>query len=229
VRAFTASYKSITTSLLGWEQQISRLPWAGGSSGSGWYSTLPEIKPLSQVWQTPVRHDQRTGTSQASAKSRRLENFAFQHTLRPLRTNDTRGPEPTGPSGGCVGIQLVNHDGTVHASMAAQVSLAITIDIKFSDNDVARHWTLPDARVDGFAAPVDIAWQTDVNGQKCCHFSSRPFASVPQTVRSTGKNFSNAALPGMSGVSNFSLFEPQTFRDEDAVQSVEEELHQQCE
>ena len=27
------------------------------------------------------------------------------------------------------------------------------------------------------------------------------------------------------GVSNFSLFEPQTFRDEDAVQSVEEELH----
>jgi hypothetical protein len=65
--------------------------------------------------------------------------------------------------------------------------------------DVARHWTLPDARVDGFAAPVDIAWQTDVNGHKpCCHFSSRRFASVPQTVWSTRKNFSNAALPGMS-------------------------------
>src|SRR3984957_8185973 len=29
-------YKSITTSPLGWEQQISRLPCAGGSSGSGW-------------------------------------------------------------------------------------------------------------------------------------------------------------------------------------------------
>jgi hypothetical protein len=29
-------YKSITTSPLGWEQQISRLPWAGGSSGLGW-------------------------------------------------------------------------------------------------------------------------------------------------------------------------------------------------
>src|ERR1700732_189836 len=29
-------YKSITTSPLGWEQQISRLPWAGGSSGWGW-------------------------------------------------------------------------------------------------------------------------------------------------------------------------------------------------
>src|SRR6266403_3385417 len=102
--------------------------------------------------------------------------------------------------------------------------------LSFRTMDVARHWTLPDARVDGFAAPVDIAWQTDVNGQKpFCHFSSRRFASVPQTVRSTRKNFPNAALPGMSGVSNFSLFEPQTFRDEDAVQSVEEELHQQCE
>src|SRR5271165_298909 len=65
--------------------------------------TLPEIKPLSQVWQTPVRHAQRTGTSQASANSRRLENFAFQHTLRPLRANDTCGPEPTGPVGGCGG------------------------------------------------------------------------------------------------------------------------------
>ncbi len=46
-------------------------------------------------------YDQRTGTSQASAKSRRLENFAFQHTFRPLHTSDTRGSERTGPSGGC--------------------------------------------------------------------------------------------------------------------------------
>jgi len=50
-----------------------------------------------------------------------------------------------------------------------------------------------------------------------------------QPMAAQDKNFPNAALPGPSGVSNFSLFEPQTFRDEDAVQSVEEELHQQCE
>jgi len=31
-----ARYKSITTSPLGWEQQINRLPWAGGSRGTGW-------------------------------------------------------------------------------------------------------------------------------------------------------------------------------------------------
>ncbi len=79
--------------------------------------------------------------------------------------------------------------------MAAQVSLAITIDIMLSDDEAARHWTLPDARVDGFAAPRDIAWQTDVNRHKpCCQFSSQRFANVPQTVRSAHKNFSNAAL-----------------------------------
>src|SRR4029453_14529835 len=41
------------------EQQINRFPAAGGSSGSGSYFTDPEINPHSQVWQTPVRHDQR--------------------------------------------------------------------------------------------------------------------------------------------------------------------------
>src|SRR5271157_3436817 len=98
--------------------------------------------------------------------------------------------------------------------MASQVSLAITIDIKLSDDEAARHWTLPDARVDGFAAPRDIAWQTDVNRHKpCCQFSSQRFANVPPTVQSTHKNFSNDVI----GVSNISLFEPQTFRDEDAV------------
>jgi hypothetical protein len=85
--------------------------------------------------------------------------------------------------------------------MAGQVSLAITVDIKLSDDEAARDWTLPDARVDGFAVPVDIAWQTDVNGHEpCCHFSSRRFASVPQPFGAPHKNFSNTALQGMSSL-----------------------------
>jgi hypothetical protein len=72
-----------------------------------------------------------------------------------------------------VGIQLVNHDGTVHASMAAQVSLAITLDIELSDDEAARHWTLPDSGMNGFTTPSDVAWQTNVNRSKpCCQFSS---------------------------------------------------------
>jgi hypothetical protein len=51
---------SITRSLGGESSKSTGFrPAAGGSSGSGSYFTDPEINPHSQVWQTPVRHDQR--------------------------------------------------------------------------------------------------------------------------------------------------------------------------
>ena len=83
----------------GREQQINRFPTAGASSGSGSYFTDPEISPHSQVWQTPVRQDQRTGTSQASASSNRLWNLELQGTVSPARANEILGPSPTGPAG----------------------------------------------------------------------------------------------------------------------------------
>src|SRR5215813_10902657 len=92
---------SITMSSPGREQQINRFPAAGGSSGSGSYFTDPEINPHSQVWQTPVRHDQRTGTSQASASSSRLWNLESQGTVRPARANEILGPSPGEPAGAC--------------------------------------------------------------------------------------------------------------------------------
>src|SRR6516165_3863875 len=92
---------SITTSSWGREQQINRFPTAAGSSGSGSYFTDPEINPHSQVWQTPVRQDQRTGTSQASASSSRLWDLGSQDTVRPARANETLGPSPGEPAGAC--------------------------------------------------------------------------------------------------------------------------------
>ena len=65
-------HRSTTRSRTGREQQTRRLPSAGMSRGSGPYTTAPETRPVSQLWQTPLRHDQRTGTSQASASSRML-------------------------------------------------------------------------------------------------------------------------------------------------------------
>jgi hypothetical protein len=53
--------------------------------------------------------------------------------------------------------------------MSAQVSLAVTIDIQFPNGHATDDWALPDAGVDSFTAPVDIAWETDVNGYKPCH------------------------------------------------------------
>src|SRR5437660_7912736 len=92
---------SMTTSPWGREQQINRFPADGGTSGSGSYFTDPEINPLSQVWQTPARQDQRTGTSQASASSSRLWNFESQETVSPARANETLGPSPYESVGGC--------------------------------------------------------------------------------------------------------------------------------
>src|SRR5262245_34957813 len=85
----------------GREQQINRFPAAGGSSGSGSYVTEPEINPHSQVWQTPVRQDQRTGTSQASASSSRLWNLGSQKTVRPARANEILEPSPGESAGAC--------------------------------------------------------------------------------------------------------------------------------
>src|SRR5437763_13478189 len=92
---------SMTRSSRGREQQVNKLPSAGGSSGLGSYVTDPETNPHSQVWQTPVRQDQRTGTSQASASSSRLPNLGSQETVRPARANETLGPLPAAPAGAC--------------------------------------------------------------------------------------------------------------------------------
>src|SRR4051794_19336793 len=91
---------SITTSSWGREQQIKRFPAAAGSSGSESYFTDPNINPHSQVWQTPARQDQRTGTSQGSASSSRLWNFESQETVSPARANETLGPSPYESEGG---------------------------------------------------------------------------------------------------------------------------------
>src|SRR5271154_600653 len=92
---------SITRSSRGREQQVNKLPSAGGSSGSGSYCTDPEINPHSHVWQTPVRQDQRTGTSQASASSNRLWNLGSQETVSPARANEILGPLLGDPAGAC--------------------------------------------------------------------------------------------------------------------------------
>src|SRR5271165_4146925 len=92
---------SITMSSRGREQQINRFPAAGGSSGTGSYVTDPEINPHSQVWQTSVRQDHLTGTSQASASSSRLWNLRSQETVRPARANEILGPLPGDPAGAC--------------------------------------------------------------------------------------------------------------------------------
>src|ERR1700722_8043165 len=58
------------------------------------------------MWQTPVRQDHLTGTSQASANSRRLPYCALHGAVRPLRVKETVGPVPA-LEGGCGGTYVV--------------------------------------------------------------------------------------------------------------------------
>jgi hypothetical protein len=58
------------------------------------------------MWQTPVRQDHLTGTSQASPNSSRLPYCELQGTVRPLRVKETIGPVPA-LEGGCGGTDVV--------------------------------------------------------------------------------------------------------------------------
>ena len=59
------------------------------------------------MWQTPVRQAHLTGTSHASANSKRLPYLGLQGTVRPLRVKETIGPAPAVPEGGCGDMEVV--------------------------------------------------------------------------------------------------------------------------
>src|ERR1700729_3864860 len=96
-RGAVPGYMSRTTSVRGREQQISTWPSDGASSGSGEYETAPDSSGVMHVWHTPVRQLHRLGTSQASARSRRLPQLAAKGVETPLRAKVTSGPAPGGP------------------------------------------------------------------------------------------------------------------------------------
>jgi hypothetical protein len=73
------------------------------------------------LWQTPVRQDQRTGTSQDSANSSRLMLGGPHGAAIELRANCTMGPGPGGPSGRCGGTARAAIPG-VNAAAAPNVS-----------------------------------------------------------------------------------------------------------
>jgi hypothetical protein len=53
------------------------------------------------MWHTPLRQENRAGTSQASASSRMLAKFCDQLTVIPLRANETGAPVRGYASGKC--------------------------------------------------------------------------------------------------------------------------------
>jgi hypothetical protein len=56
-------------------------------------------------------------------------------------------------------FDLVDKDCPVFAAMPRQISLAVSIDIEPSCHASALNRRFPDGGVDGFALPLDVAWQ----------------------------------------------------------------------
>ena len=65
------------------------------------WETAPDSSGVMHMWHTPVRQLHRVGTSQASARSRRLLQLAAKGDEIPLRAKVTSGPVPGGPGGWC--------------------------------------------------------------------------------------------------------------------------------
>ena len=63
----------------------------------------PDSTAVTQVWQTPVRHDHCVGTSHASASSSTEVYRSDQAAVRPERAKVTAGPAPGVPGGWCGG------------------------------------------------------------------------------------------------------------------------------
>src|SRR5262249_35957114 len=97
----TTSQRSRMTLPSGCEQHTSTLPGIGLSHGSRCQGIDPLIRPVMQVWHTPVRQDHLTGTSHASASSSKLWYFGSHGVVIPLRANETDTPDPGGPGGKC--------------------------------------------------------------------------------------------------------------------------------
>jgi hypothetical protein len=66
MRSTSLAILTIIDNILAWFRAADEhIPGAGVSSGLGRYLTDPLIRPLSHVWQTPLRHDHLTEISQA--------------------------------------------------------------------------------------------------------------------------------------------------------------------
>src|SRR6202789_2480422 len=85
------------------------------------------MSAVSQLWQTPVRQDHRTGPSQAPASSRMLWYAAPHGTLTPERAKDTSGPVPAAPVGKCGCFRGAAAIPGVKAGPAPSISLWILL------------------------------------------------------------------------------------------------------
>jgi hypothetical protein len=82
-----------------------------------------------------------------------------------------------------VGVDLIHEDGTVLATVAAQISLSIAVDVQPADQATSLHRSFPDPGVDGGVAPGHVEREANVHSQEPRHHRPQPTKS-PTATRS---------------------------------------------
>jgi hypothetical protein len=78
-------------------------------------------------------------------------------------------------------LDLIDHHGTLFATMTLKICLAIAIKIQSPSKNTMRYGTLQDRGTNKLALPFNFAWKTDIDGQEFRHgildwaFQMEPF------------------------------------------------------
>jgi hypothetical protein len=70
-----------------------------------------------------------------------------------------------------VGSDLVDHDGSMHATMAVAISLAIAVEVDAPCHHATVHRALPDSSADDLAVPLHICWKANIDRNDLAHGS----------------------------------------------------------
>ena len=68
-----------------------------------------------------------------------------------------------------VGIDLIDEDRAMLAAMPLQIALTIPVDVEPPHHSTALHRRLPDAGMDSFALPRDVAREADIDRKQARH------------------------------------------------------------
>src|SRR6202043_1413826 len=68
-----------------------------------------------------------------------------------------------------VGIELIDHDGTLLSAVARDIGLPVPSEVQPSGKDSALCRLLPDRRSDGLSAPFHVPWQSNIDGDDRVH------------------------------------------------------------
>src|ERR1700745_485535 len=89
-----------------------------------------------------------------------------------LSKHEVLSPELPFPK--AIGIDLIDENGPVLATVTLQISLATAVDVQPPDLTATADRVLPNGRVHGLAFPFDVARQTNVHREQLrhldCHF-----------------------------------------------------------